>query len=133
MAPTDPAAALAQYLASGAAQGRAPNAWFDPVYYGNRWSDLRALNLDAATLFRHYNLYGVWEGRSAGPLFDRFDGARYLSVNVDVAEYVDAHLPDFLGSRSNGAMAHYLIYGAAEGRVAFDRDGQVISMDYSSQ
>lgn len=132
-APVDPAAALAQYLGSGAAQGRAPNPWFDPVYYGNRWPDLTALNLDAATLFRHYNLYGVWEGRSAGPLFDRFDGVRYLSNNPDVAAYVDAHLPDFLGSRSNGAIAHYLIYGAAEGRAAFDRDGQAISMDYASR
>ena len=68
-----------------AAQGAAPNAWFDPVYYANRWADLKPLNLDAVTLFAHYNLYGVWEGRSAGPTFDKYDGTRYLKDNPDVA------------------------------------------------
>jgi hypothetical protein len=33
---------------------------------------------------------------------------------------------DFLGSRSNGAIAHYVIYGAAEGRVAYNQQGEVI-------
>ncbi len=42
-------------------------ARFDADHYRNRWDDLRALALDDATLFLHYNLYGVWEGRSAGP------------------------------------------------------------------
>jgi uncharacterized delta-60 repeat protein len=109
-----------------AAQGAAPNAWFDPVYYANRWADLKALNLDAVTLFAHYNLYGVWEGRSAGPTFDKYDGTRYLKDNPDVAAYVDAYVADFLGSRSNGAIAHYVIYGAAEGRVAYDTAGVAI-------
>ncbi|HQP68095.1 MAG TPA: hypothetical protein PK072_15740, partial [Quisquiliibacterium sp.] len=84
------------------------------------------LALDDATLFLHYNLYGVWEGRSAAPRFESFDGARYLAQNPDVAAYVDGHLADFLGSRSNGALAHYLIYGADEGRVAFDLAGGAI-------
>jgi hypothetical protein len=109
-----------------AAQGAAPNAWFDPAYYANRWADLKPLNLDAVTLFAHYNLYGVWEGRSAGPTFDKYDGTRYLKDNPDVAAYVDAYVKDFLGSRSNGAIAHYVIYGAAEGRVAFDTAGVAI-------
>ncbi|HQD82883.1 MAG TPA: M10 family metallopeptidase [Quisquiliibacterium sp.] len=114
------------YLSAGAAQGLDPNAWFDPTYYANRWGDLKGLNLDTATLFLHYNLYGVWEGRSAGPRFDRYDGQRYLTDNPDVAAYVDGHLPDFLGSRTNGAIAHYVIYGADEGRVAYDVSGQLI-------
>ena len=84
------------------------------------------MHLDAATLFLHYNLYGVWEGRSAGPRFDRYDGQRYLTDNPDVAAYVDGHVADFLGSRTNGAIAHYVIYGADEGRVAFDLSGQAI-------
>ena len=109
-----------------ASQGAAPNAWFDPVYYANKWADLKALNLDAVTLFAHYNLYGVWEGRSAGPTFDKYDGTRYLKDNPDVAAYVDAYVADFLGSRSNGAIAHYVIYGAAEGRVAYDTAGVAI-------
>ncbi len=118
--------AFAHYLSTGAAEGRDPNAWFDPVYYANRWDDLSSLNLSADILFQHYNLYGVWEGRSAGPAYDQYDGNRYLSENPDVAAYVDAYIGDFLGSRTNGAVAHYLIYGAAEGRVAYDLEGNQI-------
>ena len=114
------------YIKGGAAQGLRPNPWFDPAYYANRWSDLRSAGLDNATLFQHYNLYGVWEGRSAAPSFDRFDGERYLRENPDVAFYVDSNLPDFLGSRANGAMAHYLIYGTAEGRAAYETAGSSI-------
>jgi serralysin len=120
------ATAFDSYKSKGAAAGAAPNAWFDPVYYANKWADLKALNLDAATLFAHYNLYGVWEGRSAGPSFDKFDGTKYLNDNPDVAAYVDAFVKDFLGSRSNGAIAHYVIYGANEGRLAYDTAGVVI-------
>ena len=82
--------------------------------------------LDEATLFQHYNLYGVWEGRSAGTRYHAFDGNDYLARNPDVAAYVDAHVADFLGSRSNGAIAHYIIYGANEGRIAVDATGMAI-------
>jgi len=116
------------FKAVGAAKGAAPNSWFDAVYYANKWADLKSLNLDAATLFAHYNLYGVWEGRSAGPVFDKYDGNRYLADNPDVAGYVDGNLKDFLGSRSNGAIAHFVIYGAAEGRVAYDTDGKPLDL-----
>jgi hypothetical protein len=119
--------ALQAYF-SGAAAGGAPNFWFDASYYRAKWNDLATL--DDATLFKHFNLYGVWEGRSAGPKFDHFDGDRYLSGNPDVAAYVDGNLGDFLGSRSNGAMAHFPIYGAAEGRTAVDLAGQPIDLDY---
>lgn len=118
--------AFMHYLSTGAAQGMAPNAWFDPVYYANRWDDLRPLNLSADILFQHYNLFGVWEGRVAGLAYDKYDGNRYLSDNPDVAAYVDANVEDFLGSRTNGAVAHFLIYGANEGRVAYDIEGTQI-------
>jgi len=122
--------ALQHYATVGAAQHRAPNAWFDPVYYANKWADLKPLHLTDATLFAHYNLYGVWEGRSAGPKFDRFDGNRYLAENPDVADYVDANLAGFLGSRTNGAIAHFIIYGANEQRVAHDTTGALVDMGY---
>ncbi len=125
-----PQDALAHYLGGGAAQGRDPNSWFDPAYYANRWQDLQALNLDDATLFVHYNLFGVWEGRSAGPKFDQFDGNRYLSDWPDVALYVDANVDDFLGSRSNGAIAHFIIYGADEQRLAYETTGALVDMGY---
>ncbi len=123
--------ALQHYLSTGAAQGLDPNSWFDPDYYANRWADLTPLNLDAAILFMHYNLFGVWEGRSAGPKFDKFDGNRYLVDNPDVAAYVDAFIADFLGSRTNGAIAHYVIYGAAELRSAYDTTGVQIDLGYA--
>ena len=116
---------------AGTVQGAAPNAWFSASYYANRWADLKALNLDAVTLFAHYNLFGVWEGRSAGTLFDKFDGNAYLAANPDVAAYVDGNVKDFLGSRTNGAIAHYVIYGANEGRVAVDTTGATIPSDYT--
>ena len=115
--------AFGHYLSNGAAAGYKPNSWFDPVFYANRWSDLRGANLDAATLFQHYNLYGVWEGRSASTVYDQYDGARYLRDNPDVAAYVDGNLATFLGSRTNGAIAHYIIYGADEGRLAYTTTG----------
>ncbi len=124
--------ALQHYLSTGADQDREPNSWFDASYYANRWNDLKSLNLNDATLFMHYNLYGVWEGRSAGPKFDQFDGNRYLAENPDVAAYVDAYIADFLGSRTNGAIAHYVIYGSNEQRVAYDSGGGAIDLGYSA-
>lgn len=125
------ATASQHYFEAGAGAGFKPNAFFDATYYKNKWPDLTPLNLDNATLFKHFNLFGVWEGRSPGPLFDKFDGNRYLADNPDVAGYVDANVKDFLGSRSNGAIAHYIIYGAAEGRPAVDTLGQPVKLDYS--
>lgn len=118
--------AFNHYLSTGAPLGFQPNAWFDPVFYATRWPDLQNAKLDAATLFQHYNLHGVWEGRSASAIWDQYDGTRYLVSNPDVAAYVDSHLPAFLGSRTNGALAHYLIYGADEGRLALTTQGAVI-------
>ena len=123
--------AYSSYMQTGATAGEAPNNWFDAAYYSNKWSDLKPLNLDAATLFTHYNLYGVWEGRSAGPMFDKFDGTRYLRENPDVGAYVDAYVKDFLGSRINGAIAHYIIYGANESRKTYDTLGQLIDTSFT--
>ena len=128
LAPLD---ALSHYLNHGAAEGRTPNGWFDAAWYANRWDDLRPLNLDAATLFQHYNLFGVWEGRAAGPAVGAFDGNRYLADNPDVAAYVDAFIGDFLGSRTNGAIAHFIIYGADEGRSGFQTSGAPIDLGFA--
>jgi len=124
------AGAWTHYASIGASVHRKPVAWFDASYYAAKWADLAPLHLDDATLFMHYNLYGVWEGRSAGPRFDHFDGNRYLADNPDVAAYVDANLAGFLGSRTNGAIAHFIIYGANEQRVAYDTTGVLVDMGY---
>jgi hypothetical protein len=128
--PTVPIDQAVNHYLGGGATTRDPNSFFDATYYKNRWSDLTPLNLDNATLFLHFNLYGVWEGRSPGPKFELFDGNRYLDDYPDVAAYVDAFIGDFLGSRTNGAIAHYIIYGAAEQRLAFDLNSGAISLDY---
>ncbi len=123
------AAAAEHYMSVGANQGRLPNVWFQPAYYASHYADLRDLHLDDGVLFAHYNLFGVWEGRAAGSLLENFNGARYLADNPDVAAYVDAHSADFQGSRSNGALAHFLIYGSAEGREAVDMSGARLTLD----
>ena len=115
--------ALTHYLNTGAAEDRIPNAWFDADHYRNSYDDLRSSGFDDATLFMHYNLYGVWEGRATNTRLAQFDGERYLDDNPDVAAYVDANLSSFLGSRDNGAIAHFMIYGAQEQRAAFDDSG----------
>ena len=120
--------ALEHFLSSGAKEHRAPNSWFDAAYYADKWADLTPLHLDDATLFMHYNLYGVWEGRSGGPKLEHFDGERYLAENPDVAAYVETNLDDFLGSRGNGATAHFIIYGAEEHRLAYDILGVAIDL-----
>jgi len=48
-----------------------------------------------------------------------------------VAAYVDAFIGDFLGSRTNGAIAHYVIYGANEQRAAYDLAGTPIPSGYT--
>jgi hypothetical protein len=63
-------------------------------------------------------------------LTKRNDGHCYLAENPDVAAYVDAYVADFLGSRTNGAVAHFVIYGANEQRIAHDSEGQAIDLGY---
>ena len=62
---------------------------------------------------------------------DSFDGNRYLTDNPDVAAYVDAYVADFLGSRTNGAIAHYVIYGQNEARLAYDAGGAGIDLGWA--
>lgn len=114
----------------GARLGAAPTAWFEPAYYSARWADLAPLNLDNATLFAHFNLFGVWEGRSPGSAFDGFDGSRYLRDYPDVAAYVNGNLADFLGSQTNGAIAHFILFGANEQRLAYDTNGGTVDVGY---
>lgn len=123
-------AALAHYRDQGARLGAAPTAWFEPAYYSARWADLAPLNLDNATLFAHFNLFGVWEGRSPGSAFDGFDGSRYLRDYPDVAAYVNGNLADFLGSQTNGAIAHFILFGANEQRLAYDTNGGTVDVGY---
>lgn len=134
------AASLAAYYAQPANQGKSllqhfveigglggfsPSPYFDPVFYGTRWPDLAGLsNVDR---FVHWIKFGMSEGRAAVAEFNSFNAARYLADFPDVAAYVNAHLDSFLGSVTNGALAHFVKFGSAEQRVAYTTgDGAVI-------
>ena len=122
----DLSSALQHFRSTGAAEDRNPTRWFDADFYRASHSDLRNGGFDDATLFEHFNLYGVWEGRAPSDTFAHFDGGRYLRENPDVAAYVNDHLADFLGSSTNGAIAHFMIYGLHESRTSFDDSGRAI-------
>ncbi len=122
----DLSGALQHYLSIGGTEDRSPTRWFDADFYRASHEDLTRGGFDDATLFQHYNLYGVWEGRAPSAAFAQFDGARYLRENPDVDSYVRGHLDDFLGSIDNGAIAHFMIYGAHEARHAFEDNGRPI-------
>lgn len=71
----------------------------------------------------HYAKFGIAEGRSAtapkaGASGFDFDAAAYLKANPDVAKGVQDNLDQFGGDANAGALAHFLKFGAAEGRQA---------------
>lgn len=106
------------FVATGAAQGFKPNATFDPVYYMSKYSDLQGKGYDAADLLFHFMQFGLDEGRVPNASFATFDAAGYFAANPDVATFVNANLALFNGSTTNGAIAHFVKFGAAEGRAA---------------
>jgi hypothetical protein len=119
---------LQTYVDAGAALNLAPSPYFNAQYYASAWPDLAQSGLSNSDLFAHWLKFGISEGRAATAAVATFDGARYLADNPDVATYVNAHLSDFLGSVSNGALAHYVKFGAAEQRVAYDMGGATIAI-----
>lgn len=106
---------IEHFVQIGASRGYKPNATFDPVYYANAYADLKGKNFDSADLLYHFMQYGLDEGRAPNAEMANFDGAAYLAAYPDVAAYVNAHLADFNGSATNGAIAHYVKFGAAQG------------------
>ncbi|MEZ5236763.1 MAG: FkbM family methyltransferase [Acidimicrobiales bacterium] len=93
-------APLAHYLRHGEAEGRRPNACFDPAFYRNRNPDVVAAGLGA---LEHYARYGGAEGRAA-------------SAEFDTAWYVQQH-PDVKLSGLH-PMLHYLAIGQTAGYAA---------------
>jgi hypothetical protein len=127
---------LQHYVQYGATQNFAPNSWFDPVYYRAHYADVNVLT--GADLLVQYATNGVNEGRATTPELAIFNGARYLQDNPDVTTWVNAHLSDFKTQIPNtnppqyvsdaqaqiqGSLAHYIKFGASEGRLAFDLSG----------
>lgn len=116
--------ALQHYVEFGAAQGFEPNAWFDPIFYRQKYPD--AQQLSGADLLVHFSKFGANEGRAPSAVLEGFSGTRYLADNPDVAAYVNANLAQFGGSVTNGAIAHFVKFGALEARQAFDVSGNLL-------
>ena len=81
---------------------------FDPVYYANRYPDLRAaFGDDANQLWQHFVAFGMMEFRQAS---DEFDPVYYKSMYAD--------LQHAYGSDNPMYYFHYVAAGKAEGRQA---------------
>jgi len=104
---------IEHFVQIGAARGYKPNTDFDPTFYQARYSDLA--NLDAADLLFHYVKFGLNEGRPGNATLATYNWASYLTAYPDVAKYVNDNLASFGGSASNGAIAHYVKFGAVQG------------------
>lgn len=117
---------LDHYVQYGAAAGFQPTEWFDNSYYRSRWPDTR--NLGDADALVHYAKFGVNEGRAPNLAMELFDGTRYLAENPDVVPYVNANLSQFGGSASNGALAHYIKFGAGEQRMGYNLAGNPLQL-----
>ena len=76
---------------------------FDERFYLDRYGDIRRSPRMSKMPFLHFMVYGVFEGRKAGP---QYDGRVYLDRHKDVLR---AGMHPF---------AHYLRYGQKEGRIA---------------
>ncbi|MBA3011225.1 MAG: hypothetical protein KKF12_17455 [Proteobacteria bacterium] len=109
--------ALSHYERFGAAEGRTPNAWFNAQYYRAN-SEAAIQNMTALEAFTHYQTFGYAEGRATSATYANFNELAYLAANPDV---------DAAGIGVGGALNHYLVYGAGEGRTAVNDDGTSIA------
>lgn len=81
---------------------------FNPTYYVQRYSDLKAAyGNDADKLFEHFKVFGMKEGRQA---IDSFNVAVYK------ARYID--LQETFGDNLKLYYKHYIEFGYSEGRQA---------------
>lgn len=103
----------------GQAEGRIPNAYFNPTEYVQLYKDLAGQGT-GFNAWSHYVNFGVNEGRIPSAQFANFDAAKYLAANSDLSA---------AGLRTDAqALDHYLTYGIKEGRVAYNKDGSVLTL-----
>lgn len=82
---------------------------FDPIYYSNKYSDLKkAFGDNNIKLFNHFTIYGMKEGRVAKDIFD---------VSIYKANYTD--LQQAFGDNLPKYYEHYIKFGYKEGRKAY--------------
>lgn len=99
------------YQKYGKKEGRAPSAIFDPIYYLNKYSDLKAAfgnNYTAA--YNHFVNYGIREGRQ---------GSASFSVEIYKNNYEDLQRAYGKNGSDNWKyIMHYRVWGKNEGRNA---------------
>ena len=77
---------------------------FDPIYYSNKYADLKkAFGTNATKLLAHFVVYGIKEGRQAKSTF-----------NVRVYKDSHADLQRAFGNDMKAYVQHYLTYGCKE-------------------
>jgi S-layer protein len=118
------------FVTIGAARGYSPNENFDPAFYRAQFSDLATF--DSADLLIHYVKFGLNEGRAGNATLASSDWAAYLTAYPAVAAYVNANLSSFGGSATNGAIAHYVKFGAQQGFTLPNTVGQTFTLTASS-
>jgi hypothetical protein len=126
---------LEHFVQIGADRGFAPSDSFDPVFYKNKFADLKDTNLNAADLLIHFLRFGLDEGRVPNSSLNSFNATAYLAANADVtAALTPAVLArDFGGSLASGALAHYVKFGQAEGRPAGTPTGSGVTQSLTLQ
>ncbi|MFM6940102.1 MAG: beta strand repeat-containing protein, partial [Rhodoluna sp.] len=120
---------IEHFVQVGAARGYQPNADFNPAFYQSKYSDLAGL--DAADLLFHYVKFGLNEGRAGNATLAAYNWADYLAAYPAVAAYVNANLSSFAGSVTNGAIAHYVKFGAQQGFTLPNTVGQTFTLTTS--
>ncbi|MBX7228926.1 MAG: hypothetical protein K1X48_04885 [Burkholderiaceae bacterium] len=123
--PNDPlfSKPLEHFLTKGAALGynplgNFPLKFFDADFYGKKYEELGKVGVnDPGDKFGHYLLFGMGEGRQASQDTNNFNSEVYLKMYPGVEAYVKAHLSDFNMSLSNGALAHFVKFGALQGFI----------------
>jgi len=95
--------ALDHFQAFGRQEGRDPNALFDTRYYLAENADVNAaVATGAITAYDHFTVFGWQEGRDPSGYFDT---SGYRDTHVDVV------------AAAVNPLDHYLLFGAAEGRI----------------
>lgn len=132
----DKRAAIAHFVIYGMNEGRQAKADFNVDAYKSNYSDLKtAFGEDTKTYYMHYIYYGKNEGRVATgsgssaavttvqtpastglTVFNGIDYSAVYDYNYYINSYSD--LKAAFGNDQNAALAHFVIYGMAEGRQA---------------
>lgn len=107
---------LAHYVNLGDAEGRRPNAYFDPDFYRSQF-DRRSLKSVCALY--HYGVMGEALGLKAS---GAFSAQRYLTSNVPLRAFVRHPLTHFLHlGRAGGLAANQRVRLAETERVRFEK------------